>query len=221
MARIGTYSAGRFTRLSIVAEGLTDLQRYLEVAPEITRQAARIAINDIARGPGLKLLRREIEKQAAFPAGYLDDPSRIGVTALASDNSLEAKITARGRATSLARFAGPSPFPTPRGGGVTVTVNPGQPRLLKNAFLVRLRRGASLTDDSYNLGLAVRLKPGQQIRNKNSQSAIQLSHNLYLLYGPSVDQVFRDVAVEQSDALATMVGDEFRRQFTRLSEDAR
>lgn len=218
--QIGTYASGQFTKLSIVADGLPDLARYLELAPEIARRSARIAINSIAQGAGLKLIQREIEKQAAFPAGYIEDPSRLRVSSLASDNNLEAKITARGRATSLARFAGSSALPTPRGAGVTVTVNPGSPRTLKGAFLVRLRKGASLTEDDYNVGLAIRLKPGQQVINKNTQSSIQLSHNVYLLYGPSVDQIFRDVAVEQSSPLADLVNNEFVRQFTRLAENA-
>lgn len=210
---------GYATRLSIEAKGIKDYQRFLELAPAITTRAARLAINDTARFGGLKLIQKSIYAQVNFPAGYLEDPSRLRVSQLASDNKLEAIISARARATSLARFAGSSPFPTPRGAGVTVTVNPGSPRVMKGAFLVRLRRGASFTDDNYNLGLAIRLKPGERVINKNTQSTVQLGHNVEVLYGPSVDQVFRDVAVEQADAIGAMLGAEFIRQFTRLSAE--
>jgi hypothetical protein len=66
-----------------------------------------------------------------------------------------------------------------------------------------------------NTGLAVRLKPGEKI--KGSTGAVQMAENLYLLYGPSVDQVFRGVAEDRSGDLMNMVSSKFLRQFARLS----
>lgn len=205
-------------KLTITISGLDAAKHFFEVAPDLATEAARISINDVATGAGLTLVRREIEKEVAFPAGYLNDPSKIGVTQLASNSNLQATISARARATSLARFAMTAPFPTPKKGGVTVTVTPGNPKTIPG-FLVRLKRGASLTEDNYNLGLAIRLKPGQQLINRNSAPTVFLDSNIVLLYGPSVDQVFRDVAVEQSPAIAGLVGNEFYRQFARLAGD--
>jgi hypothetical protein len=42
-----------------------------------------------------------------------------------------------------------------------------------------------------------------------------------LLYGPSVDQVFRTVAVDISQPLLVHLENEFLRQFIRLQNDAR
>ena len=75
---------------------------------------------------------------------------------------------------------------------------------MNRAFLMNLRSG--------NLGLAVRLAPGERIDNKRRM--VQMSNGLYLLYGPSVDQVFRSVAEDVSaDA-----GDFLEQEFLRLTE---
>lgn len=201
-----------------VAADLEGLTRYFERAPEIATQAARLAINQVAQRGGLKLLRERMLREVAFPMGYLND-SRLVVRKAYSDN-LEAVITARQRPTSLARFArGSPPVAGNRRQGVTVTVKPGEPRFMKSAFLMRLRAGATVGDNNFNIGLAIRLKPGERILNKNKQNTVQLSHNLYLLYGPSGDQVFRTVADDTAPEVASMVKDEFFRQFARLSGD--
>jgi hypothetical protein len=202
------------------AESLVNTAKYFDRLPNITEQAARIAINQVATRGGLKLLREEVQDQAAFPAGYLKSGDRLYVSKKAQNKDLEAVITARFRPTSLARFVRGALYdPGSPQTGLTVQVKPGTSNFLPKAFLVKLRAGASLTADNYNLGLAIRLKPGTQLRNKNAQSAVQLSHNLYLLYGPSVDQIFRTVSVEQSDAVADLAEEEFFRQLTRLSGD--
>jgi hypothetical protein len=96
-----------------------------------------------------------------------------------------------------------------RGKGVRVQVKPGQAKLLPKAFLVNLNNG--------NLGLAVRLKEGQSLRNKNDGRMVKLGKNTYLLYGPSVDQVFGDVADGNSDEISRLVSNQFFRQFARLT----
>jgi hypothetical protein len=73
--------------------------------------------------------------------------------------------------------------------GVYVQVAPGKSRFMKRAFLMRLPQGSTLTDTIFNLGLAIRLRPGEVLQNK--VSARKVASGLYLLYGPSVDQVFR------------------------------
>jgi hypothetical protein len=205
--------------VTVVVDGLGRFAQYVAQLPEITRRAARLAINDVADDARKKLIPDAIEAQVAFPEGYLDGDDKLAVTQRATDTNLEAQITARQRATSLARFA-PGAVLGARGQtGVQVTVTPGQPINLKRAFLVRLRRGASMAQDNFNVGLAVRLAPGQTLRNKRGQTSARLSDNVYLLYAPSVDQVFRTVAEDLAEPLATLVGDEFSRQFVRLSDE--
>ena len=90
---------------------------------------------------------------------------------------------------------------------IQLRVKPGQNRVLQSAFLMQLKNG--------NTGLAVRLKVGQSLRQ--SQSAVSLGNNLFLLYGPSVEQVFSGVAEDRSADIASMVSKQFLRQFVRFS----
>ena len=98
-------------------------------------------------------------------------------------------------------------------------VKNGQSAYLRSAWLVRLRKGASLTEDNYNVGLAVRVKPGDTIAGKHSKHTAWLNpeHTVALLYGPSVDQVFRDVADDNGPKLLNLVANEFFRNFERLA----
>lgn len=202
--------------VTVIVDGLADLQKYLDALPEITRTAARIALNEGADFGVAKLLPAELQKQVDFPVGYLNS-SRLFVAQRARDDSLEAVIIGRQTPTSLARFAGSATFG--QKGGITVTVKPGAPRHLKRAFLVRLRQGTRSTAEGFNTGLAVRVSPGERIRG--STAAVELDNNVFILYGPSVDQVLRNVADEQTDAIADKVRSEFFRQFARLSGEAR
>lgn len=194
----------------VVAEGLSDLVNSdLENISDELRRKAVMAINRAIEWARVQA-SREMRRQVAFKAGYLRE--RLRVTKKARGQDLEAIITGRQRATSLARFARDTdPAAARRRGGVRVEVKPGAAKMMKGAFLVRLRAGAAKTDTQYNLGLAIRLKPGDSLRNK--KYAVQLDQNVYILYGPSVDQVFRSVADDLSpDALVYL-----EREFDRLA----
>lgn len=204
--------------VSVVVAGSADLERYFRTMPEITARALRLAINGTAKGKGIVAIRRQMLNEIAFPNGYLN-ADRLKVTSLATDTRLEATITGRKRATSLARFVTGSPVVNSRrADGVTVRVQKGRTTYLKNAFLVRLNKGASLTEDNYNVGLAVRLQPGEQLTNKRTTHKSWLvPGKVALLYGPSVDQVFSGVIDDLQPKLADMLAGEFYRQFERLS----
>lgn len=199
--------------LTILSEALAGEIDYFRRLPDVANMAARMALNDVARGSGMKLLRAAIEKQVHFPPGYVNN-DRLFVSQPARNDKLEVHITARQRPTSLARFAQGATLGK-RGGGVKVEVHHGSLRPMKSAFLVRLRAGAALSNEQFNVGLAIRLKPGQRLVNKRVQT--QLGHNVYLLYGPSIDQVFREVAAEEAPHITPLVENEFLRQFTRLA----
>lgn len=205
--------------IRISNDGLLDLLTYFEAMPQTTATAARLAINQVAERGGLKLAREEMMKEVNFEDGYLNG-DRLGVTKRARNNDLEAIITGRKRATSLARFApGQTPASTAKN-GVRVTVRRGKSVSMKNAFLVRLRRGASLTEDNFNIGLAIRIRPGDRIVNKKAEHQSWLVHgSVALLYGPSVDQVFNQVSEDISVPVLNMVSAEFIRQFERLSKN--
>ena len=79
---------------------------------------------------------------------------------------------------------------------------------------MRLPQGRTLTDTKYNLGLAIRLRPGEKLQNK--VAARRVEKGLYLLYGPSVDQVFRSrdgtgVATDLVPDIEQDLSDEFIR----------
>jgi len=173
--------------------------------------AAVRAINTAARD-GRARAARMIRADINFPAKYVGPSDRrLYVSKQATRSDLEAKITARGRVTSLARFVKGSP--TPNAAGVYVQKNKVQ--YLKKAFVIRLPQGSnSVTDTVHNLGLAVRLKPGDVLRKKIT--ARRVASGLYVLYGPSVSQVFRanddtGVASDMSPELADQLVSEFLR----------
>jgi hypothetical protein len=200
--------------VKIEIDALESTVEFLRAVPETGRQAMSMAINKVAPGSGMKLARETIMEQIAFPQDYLKG-DRLMVSRFSTPENLEAVIRARHRATSLARFA--------RGAvigraGISVEVGRGDTTRLKAAWLVRLKKGASLTQDNYNVGLAVRIKAGEEIRNKKYEHRSWLvPGHVALLYGPSVDQVFRDVADQIGEPIGKMVSDEFFRNFRRLT----
>lgn len=202
----------------ITAVNLLEIDDFLSAQPAAARTSARIAINQVTSRKAVPQMRKAMRQEANFPPGYLEG-DRFGQTKRATDADLTAAITARFRPTSLARFAEGQSFEgARRTGGVRVKVNrSGGAKRIEGGFFVRLRRGAD-TSDGFNVGLAIRLKPGERLRGRKKGGAgVQLAPDLYLLYGPSVDQVFREVSVAESPEVAEQLQREFIRQFVRLS----
>jgi hypothetical protein len=195
---------------AILVEGLSTLKSLDDLDDSIKLSAVR-AINKIARD-GRAAASREIRKQVAFPPAYVSpSQGRLAVTRQATRSSLEAAIGARARSTSLARFATNKGGP----GGVSVVVKPGKATAIRRAFLIRLRAGTANLDTKSNLGLAIRLRPGETLRNK--YAAKRMQNGLYLLYGPSVDQVFlnnagKGVAADLEPEVLEKLEAEFVRQ---------
>ena len=186
----------------LVVEGLSSLEDIENLPEEIIRNA-RNAINKAADRARTSS-EREIRKELNFPAQYLR--SRLRVNKRASGSNLEAIISGRDKPTSLARFV-TSRSPKVGKAGVNVKVASNVARRMQQAFVMQLRNG--------NLGLAIRLKPGAMLRG--SRGAKQFSSkdsNLYLLYGPSVDQAFRTILPNQEEDAAEYL----EREFLRLME---
>lgn len=180
------------------------MQGYFEKFPTLAAEAAAMAINEVSAGAGLSAIRRDMRSQIEFPSGYIEG-DRLKLQRRATPNNLEAIIRGRDRPTSLARFAqGQTPGNT-RGRPLQVRVKRGSTRILRNAFMVNLRNG--------NVGIAVRLKDGEELRN--TDAAIPLAKNVYLLYGPSVEQVFQGVAQDNTSFIADNVRKRFVHHFSR------
>jgi len=159
---------------------------------------------------------RAAREQVAFPASYLSPSSkRLWVKTKAKRGAFNTVIEGRGVPTSLARFSRQGALAgggRHRGGKVNVTVKPGQTRSISRAFIMRLRNN--------NLGLAVRTDGEAPARAYKPKP---IGKNLWLLYGPSVDQalaaasndggIFEDMTPEMLNFLET----EFNRQLELLN----
>lgn len=198
-------------------EGLTSLKDFSYNREDI-ETAAQMAINTTLRDKRSDAADR-IRAEVNFSTSYLSpSQKRLYVNKLARRGDLEGSIIARGRPTSLARFVQGSA--TPGQQGVSVMVKPGLARFLKKAFLIKLRAGSDI-ETRFNQGLAVRLRPGETLRNKSN--VVQMKNGLFLLYGPSVSQVFLDnsgdgVAKDLEPSVLDEMEDEFLRQIERIGK---
>ena len=190
---------------AVFVDGISSLQQAKDWSRKIELAAVQ-AINktaDRTRTRSAKQMREEVN----FSAAYLNPSSgRFNVTRRASGSKLEAVLRGRDRPTSLARFATSG---TVNREGVRVEVAPGVAKFLPKAFLIRLPAGSGDVQTKSNLALAIRLGPGHSFKNK--KQAIKLKNGLYLLYGPSVNQVFQSVREEQVGDAETYMAQEFTR----------
>lgn len=194
--------------VEISANLFDELDDYFERMPGVADHAAQLAINDTARGTAMQLARQQMMEEINFTPAYLKE--RLSIEKYAKRNDLEAIISGRDRPTSLARFA--TNARAGQRGNIRVEVEKGSTKVLKKAFILNLKSG--------NLGLAIRLAPGEKLMNKNLPVDVNystLGNGVVLLYGPSVDQVFRGVASDIQPEVADAAVTEFFRQFARLS----
>lgn len=171
--------------------------------------AAYRAINKTAERTRADAAGR-MQRQVNFGASYLaPSAGRLRVEKQANKSSLESNILGRDRATSLARFVlNPN---ARKSDPLRVQVAPGSIRYLRKAFLVKLRSGTS-TETQSNLGLAIRLPPGQTPRRVTAGGAKMIAPGLWLLYGPSVGQVFNLVRNDVEPAALDFLEAEYARQ---------
>lgn len=178
--------------------------------------ASRIAINDGARfavREGAKDISSELNLSQRYIMG--GPAPRLAVRRFASDADLEAVVTGRDRPTSLSRFARTAVRFGKQRLSPTVKVSAqGGGQRIRGSFFVRLRRGVSMDGETFNVGLAVRLKPGQRIPGKNVMAKPGRS-GFYLLYGPSVGQAYRTASVRTVPAVSQRIGNTLARELLR------
>lgn len=173
---------------------LVESREAAQFVGEVSEMQTRAMVKALNKtGPHTRTqMDRAIREQVAFPASYLrPSTKRLFVAKKASKSMLETVIEGRGRPTSLARFV--------KGGAaamknrsrkpekINIEVKPGSIHGISRAWIVSLP-GAP---DSNNLGLAVRTPSGQ--KPKGAYAPKRLDNNVWLLYGPSVDQVLYSV----------------------------
>jgi hypothetical protein len=193
--------------VNIIASGLDSFVDFFRDFPEIAEQASVLAVNDVVQRTAVPKAVQAINEDINFPTGYVKN--NITISRRARKGSVEAVVTARDRPTSLARFAAGQTISNTRGRPIKVEVKRGGTKVLKRGFLIQLKNG--------NVGLAVRTSGGEL---RESQGAKQLAANLFLLYGPSVEQVFKGAAADLVPMIGNELSTQFIRQFTRLSKRA-
>ena len=164
--------------IGVAIEFDLEIPAVLGLSLEKIERAQQRAINktvDRAR----TMAAKAVQQQVRFPASYLSPSGgRLTVAQRASKGNLEAIVRGRDRPTSLARFA--------RGKGnskgILVSVKGRNDARISRAFIVTLRNG--------NIGFAVRTEGGPP---KGAYKPGKLGENLWLLYGPSVQQVLSGV----------------------------
>ena len=193
--------------LSVTFSGLESLNKFVGEIPATQRRVAALALNKTSERARAASARR-MREQINFPGGYLDPgQNRLVVDRKASSTSLETSVLGRTRPTSLARFVVGNPQPR-SGDEISVAIKTGRgARRLDRAFMVRLKSGN--TDTKNNLGLAVRTGNGQ--KPDNAYKPKQLGNGVYLLYGPSVSQVFKATRYEIEPDTLKFLSDEYDR----------
>lgn len=190
----------------VAVEGLSSLFEDFDSVSDKIKERAAMAINATAR-KFRTASSRAMRETVAFPARYLDSSTdgKLRVRRMAQAHDLEAAIEGQFDPTSLARFVVGAK--TVGRKAPNLRVSPGQATAIPNSFIMKLR--------SQNVGLAIRLKAGETIKNKHKMvSFSKKDTNLYLLYGPSVDQVFRQVAGD----VAPDAAEYLEKEFLRLTE---
>lgn len=187
-------------------EGVQDLiARAGDAAGELAAQAINDGI-DYARKLGVE----GILDQVNFPTSYLDLPERFAISQRASPTRAEARLTARQRPTSLGTFVTGS---GPRGRGVTVKVQrKGAAKRMGRAFLTGALRAG--TASGGNRGVAVRTRGEKPQGAHKPVKLFQDDHGtVWLLYGPSVNQVFTDVAEDILPKVNQFIAERYRQLF--------
>lgn len=191
---------------AVYIEGFSETIQDVSELPGRVKRAALRAVNRATQRARTEA-NRKMREQIAWTASYLNDKLSIK---LATGETLEGVVGAVFRPTSLARFASGSKTPWTK--PMSLHVDAARYKPTKGAMLfVPLKAGSGpITEDNRNIGLAIRLKPGEKLTGKYNMKPF--SKGLYLLYGPSSAQVFYTVAQDIMPDVADFLGDEFTRQ---------
>lgn len=204
--------------VKVTVEGLDSLERDIAQYPVASAKAAQIAVNATAR-LARTLGTKGIQAQVALNTRYIQANLTVIPAKLGAPTAI---VRGRFRPTSLARYA--TNRAAPHGSPARLRVKRRGAAVLKRRLFLfkRLSTGSAVGQDGrrlpgQNIGLAIRLKKGEQLRNR--KKAIRFSDDdggLYLLYSPSIDQVFKDVRNDLTPKITPFLEREYGRQLTRL-----
>lgn len=191
-------------------QGLKDFEARLAACPEKTARAASMSINRAAKKArtwGARMVREQVR----LSPSYLNDEDKgIKVRRVARPDDLVAIVSGRRRPVMLHRFVtGWAKRSRGFRRGARVRIKPGGAlAVMRRAFEMRLKSG--------NRGLVIRTDGEEPYAAYAPMPLYKGKSDLWLLYGPSTDQVFNTVREDIAPDVAEFVGKEFDRQFARL-----
>lgn len=191
--------------IRVTTGGIEAFARMLGRFEGTAKQAASLAINDVARQERT-LAKRQMQAEINVPPSTFEG-KRFAVAQFANPDNLEAVITAQRRPLNLSRFITSRTPKAGKGGrkGLELQVKKGgSARVLPGSFLI--------PGPSGGFGLAIRSK----VPLRKSRAARQIRPGLYILSGPSVNQMFGIIAPRREKPAAGTLEREFLRQFERL-----
>jgi len=186
--------------------GIDEAKQAFAELPANLKAAMIKTINAVV--PNVRELAIErITGQVALTKAYVK--GRLYVSQRANNTDPTAVISGRVRSTQLRRYQGTQLYTTAklpgkkRLAGTSVKVKTGKaPSVLKHTWIIKLKHGETDATAGLTMGIAERTGKGR---------------NAYkILYGPSVDQVWRGVKDEITPDVELMLADEWRRQMRGL-----
>lgn len=196
--------------IRISSAGIQGLAEFVARTPEVAAEAAKLAVGDAAEW-GRNLSKREMVSAVNLPADALAG-RRFRISQRPTTANPEAVISADNNPLGLSRFvvsqkARGAAHPKVRilVGGATKSFS--DPDIKGSySFLIPTPGGAD------GVGLALRTK--EPLRN--SQAARKIGRDLYLLSGPSVNQMFGQLMPTIVPRVEAKLQTEFARQYERL-----
>lgn len=196
--------------IRISSAGIQGLASFVARTPEVAAEAAKLAVGDAAEW-GRNLSKREMASAVNLPADALAG-RRFRISQRPTTANPEAVISADNNPLGLSRFvvsqkARGAAHPKVRilVGGATKSFS--DPDIKGSySFLIPTPGGAD------GVGLALRTK--EPLRN--SQAARKIGRDLYLLSGPSVNQMFGQLMPTIVPRVEAKLQTEFARQYERL-----
>lgn len=190
----------------IEQKGLSDAISDLVDLPTNMRKALVSAVNAVVP-EAYSLSVERITDQVALTKAYVKSRLYISQTATLQDPL--AVISGRVRSTQLRRYQGtqlyaPAKLPGKRRlAGTSVRVKTGgATKVLNHAWIIKLKYGDLDAKAGKTIGIAMRTGSGR--------------NDYRILYGPSVDQVFRDVKDEIRPEVEQMLSAEVLKQMAGI-----
>lgn len=190
--------------LVVAGKGIDALDRYIARLGDGANKAAVMAVNDTADWARTRI-KRQMQAEVTLAESAFAN-RQFYVSRRANTADLQAILTASRQPYSLSRFKVGDVGFGPSAGPVKVRIKAGGSTVnLKRAFYVRAPNGA--------VGIAVRSK--QPLDNSRGARRIK-GTDVYVLFGPSPDQLMRRLAPASVPDVENYLNREFSRQIVRV-----